>query len=185
MEKVILISGKALNGKDAFASLVKENLEQRGKKVAVTHFAKYIKNTLIDFYDAKTIGGNYNTIVKDDFVRTKLQELGTEVIREEMKYPLFHVQRACEDIDIIKNDFDYIIIPDCRFWNEVDFTKAYFPRNVIDVRVKRLNFVSTLSEKQQNHPSETDLDDYPFSWILEAEDLQKLKEEVDYFVKFI
>ena len=183
--KVIILSAKAMHGKDTFAAMLKEELESKGKRVAITHFAKYIKNILIDFYGAETKDGSYNTIVKDDFVRTKLQKLGTEIIRQEMKMPMFHVKRICEDIDIVKDDFDYIIVSDCRFTNEVDFTKAYFPRNVIDVRIERENFKSPLTEEQLNHPSETDLDDYEFELYAKAGNLEELKWEAEEFAEML
>ena len=94
--------------------------------------------------------------------------MGTEIIRESMNKPNFHVGRVCEDIHIIEQDFDYIIIPDCRFTNEVYYTKAEFD-DAIAVRINRPNHVSKLTEEQLNHPSEVDLDDFNFDMTISNE----------------
>ena len=74
--------------------------------------------------------------------------------------PMFHCQRTCQDIAITQDDFDYFIVDDARFKNEIFYTKACFPGQVIDIHVYRLAFKSDLTEEQLNHPSERDLDDY-------------------------
>jgi len=183
MNKVILLSAKACHGKDSFADMITYLLVEKGYKVSKTHFAKYIKGIAIDYYGAKTLDGSYNTIVKTDEMRNKLQQLGTEIIRQKMKMPLFHVSRICEDIAIVEDDFDYIIVSDARFWNEIDFVKAYFPKRVVDVRLVRLGYQCTMTEEQQNHPSEIDLDDYNFTSIISYEEgLNNLQLEAESFV---
>lgn len=169
MKKVILISGHAQNGKDTFAEMLKNKLEDKGKKVVITHFAKHLKRILIDYYgwDGKT---------KDEYWRAKMQYLGTEKIRVGMLNPHFHVSRTCEDIQIIEDDFDYIIIPDCRFPNEVYYTKASFVNKVEDIKIGRLNFESPLTKEQQAHPSETALDGFKFSYVLINDTLKQLEE---------
>lgn len=168
MKKIILISGKAGHGKDTFAEMLKTEFESQHQKVVITHFAKHIKRILQDYY-------GWDGVTKDDYWRHKLQYLGTEMIRGQLNKPFFHAQRACEDIAITANDFDYYIIPDCRFWNELSYTQAYFPRKVIDIRIIRSNFESPLTAEQQQHRSETDLDDYDFSDYVCNLDLDSLR----------
>lgn len=153
MKKIILISGKAENGKDTVAKILKDILESKGSKVAITHYAIHIKNMLREFY-------NWNGI-KNDWARNKLQWLGTDKIRIEKNMMDFHVNRTCEDIDFVQDDFDYFIIADCRFQNEIEYIEKYFGKDkVITIRVTRLNYESTLTTEAQNHPSETALDNW-------------------------
>ncbi len=153
MEKIILISGKAGHGKDTLAEAITSQMILNGKKVATTRYATHIKRILSDFY-------NWNGI-KTDWARNKLQLLGTEIIREKLNKPDFHVSRTCEDIEIVQDDFDYILIPDTRFPNEIEYVKEKFGTDkVMTIRVERLNYKSELSEEAQKHKSETLLDNY-------------------------
>ena len=151
MKKIILISGKAQHGKDTLAKYLKEQLEGKGQRVTTDRFAKYIKGFLVDHY-------NWNGVDKNEFVRTKLQQLGTDVIKEKLNYKSFHAKRLSEDIQIIGEDFDVIIIPDTRFRDEIYTMKAMFPDECICVSVNRYDFQSGLTEEQLNHNSECDLD---------------------------
>ena len=56
-----------------------------------------------------------------------------------------------------KDTWDYIIVPDTRFPNELEKLKAN-DANIFHVRVIREGFKSPLTEEQQQHPSETALD---------------------------
>jgi len=176
MKRVILISGQAMHGKDQSAQYIKSELECRGQRVLILHFADYIKRYC-------TIMG-WDGVTKDDYWRTKLQKLGTEKIRQELNMPNFHVSRICEDIQILADEYDYFLVPDCRFPNELHYTRAIFPTNTIDLRVVRTYFESTLTEEQQNHPSETALNSFNFTNYIYAENLEELYDEVYNFVKF-
>lgn len=132
--------------------MLKSQLEAKGKKVCIMRYASNIKRIMTDFY-----GWNGE---KTDYWRTKLQILGTEIIRIKLNRPMFHVQRVCEDIEIIQDDFDYVIIDDCRFPNEIKYPEAVFDDKVMTVRLHRLNYESPLTPEQQNHPSERALDGY-------------------------
>ncbi len=82
----------------------------------------------------------------------------------------------------IKNRFDYYLISDVRFENEIDVLKnAGF--NVITLRVERIGYKSELNEKQQKHASETSLDNYNFDYYIKTgEGLDKLRIEVEKFI---
>ena len=55
--------------------------------------------------------------------------------------------------------WDYVLIPDTRFWNEVEYlTKSGF--DVVHMRIVRDGYISEMPAEQQNHISETALDDY-------------------------
>lgn len=147
--KVIAISGKAGHGKDAVAGYLKECLEDKGKRVLVTHYADLLK------YICKTFFGWDGQ--KDEKGRTMLQQVGTEGIRS--KEPDYFVGFVADMLYFFGDQWDYVLIPDTRFPNEIDYLKnAGF--DVLYIRVIRENFESPLTKEQQNHPSETALDEY-------------------------
>jgi len=153
MKKIILISGKTRNGKSTVAGLFKTLLAKENKKVLIIPFAKYLKQYLKDYYE-------WDGIKKDDSYRSHAQYIGTDIIRKKLHKSLFHAKRICEDIEIIGDLFDYVIIDDCRFLNELTYTTAQFPHKTVSVRIERINFHSKLSKEQLKHISETDLDNY-------------------------
>ena len=147
--KVICISAKAQHGKDTVANFMKECLEAKEKRVLVTHYAdllKYICKTFFNWDGQKDTRG-----------RTMLQHVGTEIIREQD--PNYWVAFIADMLCFFEDQWDYVLIPDTRFPNEIDYLKnAGF--DVLYIRVIRENFESPLTKEQQNHPSETALDDY-------------------------
>lgn len=147
--KVILISGKAQNGKDTTASILKQTLVDNGDKVLITHYADLLKYICTNYFgwDGK----------KDDKGRQMLQYVGTDVIRKQN--PTLWVDFVAMILKYFKGNWDYVIIPDCRFPNEITrMIEAGF--DTIHLRVHRPNFESPLTQEQQNHPSETALDDF-------------------------
>lgn len=139
--QIVSISGKAQHGKDTTAAYLKESLERRGKKVLITHYGDLVKYVCTAFlgWDGK----------KDEAGRSLLQRVGTEYVRsKDQNYWVRFVQfmlYALEDAGA----WDYVLIPDCRFPNEVWG---------VHLRVKRPGFDNGLSEEQKRHPSETALD---------------------------
>ena len=145
--KVICISGRAGHGKDTAALLLKGFLVQNGRRVLVTHYAdllKYICRQYFGWNGEKDIAG-----------RQLLQTVGTDTIRE--KNPDFWVDFIIEILRFFPDEWDYVIIPDTRFPNEIDRLKAE-EFDVLHVNVYRPDYVSFLTQEQQKHPSETALD---------------------------
>jgi dephospho-CoA kinase len=159
MDNVILISGKAQNGKDTFAELLKNTLEQQGDLVAVDRFAKYIKGFLTSYY-------GWDGVTKNEDVRQKLQQLGTEIIKEKLNYKYFHSQRLAQDFQIVENDFDYFLVADTRFEDEIYLMKSMFPNKVITIRVQRDGITGGLTKEQLQHKSETALDSFKFDYVI-------------------
>lgn len=146
--KVILISGKAGHGKDTTADFLKSALEADGNSVLVTHYADLLK------YICKAFFGWDG--VKDEQGRSILQRVGTDVIRAQR--PDYWVDFITDVLELFRGEWDYVLIPDCRFPNEVDrIRRAGF--DTVLLRVLRENFESPLTPEQQAHPSETALDD--------------------------
>lgn len=169
--KVILISGHAQHGKDTTASLLEKILTASGKKVLIAHYAdllKYICKTLFN-WDGQ----------KDEVGRKLLQYVGTDVIRE--KRPSYWVDFIADMLDFFGDNWDYVIIPDTRFPNEVERIAEKF--DSIHIRVVRENFVSPLTPEQQMHPSETALDNCdPDVLIYNDGSIQELKETIHYLI---
>jgi hypothetical protein len=158
--KIILISGKAQNGKDTTAKMLKDKLEQQDKRVLVAHYGDLVKYVCKTFFD-------WNG-EKDNAGRTLLQYVGTDIIRK--KYPHFWVDFIKSILIVFDGYWDYVLIPDTRFPNEINGIKAEFGTNAISLRISRNNFESPLTEAQQQHISETALDDYKFNYYLSAAD---------------
>ncbi len=145
--KVILISGKAQHGKDTSAIYLKEVLELEGKRVLITHYGDLVK-----FICEKYFGWDGQ---KDERGRTLLQFVGTDIVRKQK--PDFWVDFVCDVLQLFYDQWDRVIIPDCRFPNEIEcFADKGF--DVMHVRVIRPNFDNGLTPEQQQHLSETALD---------------------------
>lgn len=147
--KVICISGKAGHGKDTAARCLKEQLELGENRVLITHFGdlvKYICKTFLGWDGEKNEGG-----------RLMLQTVGTDIVRSES--PDFWVNFIADILNFFKFEWDYVIIPDLRFENEL---KTMIKRgfDVYHIRVVRDDYMSELTDEQQMHESETSMDDY-------------------------
>lgn len=163
--KVVTISGKARHGKDTAAEMFRDVLEGDGHSVKVMHYADLVKYVCKTFFDWD---GN-----KDSSGRKILQYVGTDVVRA--KRPDFWVDFIVSILELFGDEWEYVIIADTRFPNEVEKMKHSF--DTIHVRVFRKNFTSPLSVEQQTHPSETALDTYDYDYALvndgTPEDLRK------------
>lgn len=145
--RVILISGKAQHGKDTTASIIRDALEADRYKVLIAHYGDLVKYVCSTFF-----GWNGE---KDDAGRTLLQYVGTDVVRA--KRQDYWVEFITGILELFNEEWDYVLIPDCRFPNEIDCMKNA-GIDATHVRVVRQNFTSPLTEEQQKHPSETALD---------------------------
>lgn len=136
--------------------MLKIKYEKQNKKVLITHFAGLLKFICKQYFDWDG--------VKDDEGRALLQYVGTDVIRA--KRPNYWVKFIKDILSMFKNKWDYVLIPDCRFPNEINWGEDW---DTTSVRVERINFESPLAPAQQNHPSEIALDKYKFDYVIRAE----------------
>ena len=174
MLKVICISGKAQHGKDTAAAIIRERLEHNGERVLITHYADLVKYICKAFF-------NWNG-EKDEHGRSILQHVGTDVVRQ--KEPDYWVNFIAELLEIFENEWDWVLIPDTRFPNEVDLMKEKF--GAIHIRVVRTNFESTLTDEQKNHPSETSLDNVtPDFYLMNNGNLDDMRGFVNKWIKEI
>lgn len=147
---IICISGKARHGKDTFAGFLADALERRGQNVVIFHYADLLK------FIAKQYFGWDGT--KDEAGRTILQKLGTDIVRE--RDPNFWVDYAVRLFSVFSEEWDYVLIPDTRFPNEIKHIRHAGFNQVLHYEIFRgENFDNGLTEEQKNHPSETALDD--------------------------
>lgn len=166
--KVILISGHAQNGKDTCAAIFKGRLIHEGYRVLVCHYADLVKYICTTFF-------HWNGL-KDHQGRALLQHIGTDVIRE--RQPDYWVNFIIDMLTFFGDEWDYVIIPDTRFPNEVERIKEKF--DAVHLRVERKHFKSPLSAEQQNHLSETALNGCkPDELIQNDGDLNDLREKID------
>lgn len=169
--KVICISGKAQAGKDTYAGYLAEELRSDGYKVLIVHYAdllKFICKQMLD-WDGE----------KDKHGRWLLQYVGTDIIRKQCDD--FFAYTLISILDYLKGfaGWDFVLIPDARFKNEIDVVKEFgFP--MLHFRVERPGCDLELTEEQKNHPSETGLDDEQYDLIIDNDgtlrDLQNAAE---------
>ena len=147
--KIICLSGKAQHGKDSSAGYLKEFLEERDKEVLITHYGDLLKYVCATFFDWDG--------KKDEAGRTLLQYVGTERIRRQN--PNYWICFIEGILSMFPDEWDYVLIPDCRFPNEINYLKA-LDYDVIHLRIVRdtPGWTSPLTEEQQKHSSETALD---------------------------
>lgn len=170
--KVINISGHAQHGKDTVATMLGETLVADGYKILIVHYADLLKYICKTFFhwDGE----------KDWYGRSLLQRIGTDIIRQQSAD--FFVGFVSDMLCFFDGEWDYVIIPDTRFPNEIEKMREKF--DVIHVRVERSNFVNTLTREQRKHPSETALDDVePDYRIANDGTLSDLKDKVFTFVE--
>ena len=169
--KVLCISAKAQHGKDTAAGLIKEYLESFGKRVLITHYADLVKFVCKNYF-------NWDG-QKDEKGRTLLQYVGTDVISSQQ--PSYWVDFVISILKFFENDWDYVLIPDCRYPIEATRMAENFDTSVL--RVERPNFESGLTQKQKQHVSETSMDNYFFDAIIYNDStLETFKEKLVWFV---
>lgn len=158
--KIICISGKAQSGKDTTAKIMCSELEHFGSRVLITHYAdllKYICKTFFAWDGQKDHNG-----------RRLLQRIGTDVIRQ--KDENFFVGFLVKFLAMFEDTWDYVLIPDARFPNEVSMMQERF--QTFHVQVER-NFKDGLQGELAAHSSETALDDVQPDYTIHNDGTEK------------
>lgn len=131
MTEIICISaaGKARTCRETVAKLLRGELSKAEKRVLVTHFADPLKQICRNWYgwDGKM----------DDSGRSLLQYIGTDTVRA--KRPDFWVDYTLGLISMFCDDWDYVIIPDCRWPNEMDLGRYGFQPRFIQIDGKNVS----------------------------------------------
>ena len=174
--KFICFSGKAGSGKDTSALIMKQSLEESGKSVLITHYADLLK------YICRTFGKWDGK--KDANGREMLQYIGTDMVRK--NNPNYWVDFIIDMVGLFGDIWDYVIIADARFPNELNRLKnsGYY---VTHIRIKRDNHNSNmLTKSQENHESETALDNVTPDFVVpNNEDLYALAEKIRVLSKYM
>ena len=167
---VILISGKAEHGKDAFAdAFIKGAQDVQGFRCLRIKYGDFLK------YVCKEYFGWNGT--KDEANREILQRVGTDLCRN--NNPDVWTNCVKEVVKGLHTEYDFVLVPDCRFPNELEWDNT--PFITYTVRVNRLNgdgttYINHLTEEQKLHPSETALDDWKFNYTIESKTLGDLND---------
>lgn len=148
---IFLISGRARNGKGTASKILKEKLEEKKFNVCEIQVMRTLKGYLKDYFgwDGK----------EETKPRKLLQQIGTDLIREKLNKPNFHLDRLLEDISILSNFFNVFIINDIRLPLEIETIKARFP-NVVSINITREGYISPLEVSEQVHITELALNNY-------------------------
>ena len=175
---IIGVSGYARHGKDTVAEVLVE--EFGFKRVAFADKLRdflYALNPRVGELDLSGQGFTDVTLMRvrdvvdrygwdgykqtdfNDEVRGLLQRLGTEAGRNVLWENIW-VDAAFHDV----NQFENIVVPDCRFPNEAG---AIRERGGQIWRVHREGFGPAIAPDGSIHPSETSLDDYNFDVRIE------------------
>lgn len=169
---ILAISGKAGSGKDTTALQIKTQFHNQNR-VLVTHYADLVKYICREFF-----GWNGE---KDAYGRSLLQFVGTDVVRAHDEN--YWVNFVATILELFQDKWDVVIIPDCRFPNEINVLrdKGF---DVTHIRVVRDGLESTLTAEQRAHSSETAMDDVePDYYISNNGNIWDLHEKVSKFVK--
>lgn len=104
-------------------------------------------------------------VKKDERGRKFLQDLAT-VVRE---YNSNTWIRILGDLIEDEDYPDKVVVTDCRYLNEIQLMKQWsliHNYKVTTIRIERPGFDNGLTEAQKNHTSETELDNYPFDYVI-------------------
>lgn len=158
MPKIILISGKARSGKDTFAMYFKAEAKIHCKRVLTIRYGDILKFVCKEYF-------NWNG-EKNEEGRSLLQNVGTDLCRH--NNPDTWVNCVIELVKGLKSNYDYVLIPDVRFPNEI--TKWWDTDfDSITVRINRVDedmsdYDNGLTKEQKQHSSEVALDDWVFDY---------------------
>lgn len=171
--KIICISGKAEAGKTTSAKVIKTILDERGYRCLITNYAGVLKFICGAFFgwDGK----------KDEAGRALLQRVGTDVVRKQD--PDFWVNFMKSVLLMFNDEWDYVLIDDVRFPNEIEGLKDSF--EVIKLRVNRPGYDNSLTEEQRKHASETSLDNYEFDYYLDNPGDVQIRDVANAFVSWL
>lgn len=168
--KVFCVCGKARSGKDTTASIIKEIVERKGHKVLVTHYAdlvKYVCRTYFDWNGEKDVAG-----------RTLLQYVGTDIVRSKIQD--YWVDFIIDILQFFKDKWEYVIIPDLRFQNEISkMREVLTDSEIYCLKVARSGADSSLTEEQRHHKSEVELDSIKYDYLLDNNgSLKELEDKI-------
>ena len=158
--KIFILSGKAKSGKNYVADIISDYYKNSIQISYAYYLKQYVKK--ITKWDGR----------EETKPRDLLQSLGIDLIKKIDKELL--IRRVMEDIKVYSYFFDVIIVTDARLKEEIAIPKQLF--NCITIRINGSD--NNLTDKQKNHITEIDLDNYTFDYVIDNTNLNKTKEEI-------
>lgn len=168
--KIIVLSGKAENGKDTFSKLLLTHLGTSVIKVAFGDELKYVAERAFGWCGGKRI---------ED--RQLFQDIGDTG----RKYnPLIWITPVVQELELAKaTNTEVALVTDARYENEIETLKKTFG-NVTTIRIERFGHLSNLTEEQKAHPGETELDTYEFDYVIHNNTtIEAMLNEAEYIAK--
>lgn len=173
--KLYVIGGKAKSGKNTFGKFLREELKDYGYKPCVMHLTNPLYSYAENYFE-----WNENS---DEKPREFLQKMGVEIIKEKLGKKTFLLDRLAEDIEILSEFFDTFIIVDARLKKEFDYLKSKYS-DITAIKLERENYNNGLTESEQSHITENDLDDYQeFDYFITNTGMVDLKEQAKNLIK--
>lgn len=163
---VFIICGKARSGKSTVSEYINKYYQNKSINLM---YAGYIKE-----YAKKITNWDGSEESKP---RTFLQQLGTEIIRNQIDENFF-IKRMIDDIKIYSYFYDVITISDARFVDEIEEPRKHF--KTVAIKIEKENLVSELTEEQLKHKSENALNNYNnYDYIINNDStLESLEQKV-------
>ena len=158
--KIFILSGKAKSGKNYVADIISDYYKNSIQISYAYYLKQYVKK--ISNWDGR----------EETKPRDLLQSLGIDLIKKIDKELL--IRRVMEDIKVYSYFYDVIIVTDARLKEEIIIPKQLF--NCITIRINGSD--NNLTDKQKNHITEIDLDNYTFDYVIDNTNLNKTKEEI-------
>lgn len=185
----ILINGKKRSGKDHFAQMLQDEMDNRGITSEIMPYADPIKMILAETFNItleeleqfknksapiavkefKVTNGRYKQVTN---MRSVLQNFGTEAMKTWFGENVW--------VDLLLNqasesDADFVIIPDFRFKSEYieDNCTIHILNNAIQ------------DDKTSEHISENELNDFDFDYILDNTDYKLTSEDASTLLDMI
>ncbi len=172
--KLYLIAGYAKTGKNYFAEMLKQEFEQRKKRVCLLKITAPLYHYAYDYF-----GWNGK---EEDKPRSFLQNMGIEYIKEELHMPDFLLNRLYDDIYILDQFFDVGIITDGRLQEEIIKLKNKYP-SMVTIHLLRKDGLSFLTDTEKEHVTERDLEEYQdFDYVVFNKGDHTLKMEAEKIV---
>ena len=187
--KLILVNGKKRSGKDYFAKALETQLKLDGKTVEVMSFADPIKRIIartfditleqLDEYknDKRSVGISHSKFDGYEFekltdFRLILQRFGTEAMKSYFGDEVW--------VDLLMkharhSDKDFIIVPDFRF-------KCEDTGEGITVKIRNDEIDNACTD---THPSENELNDYKFMYIIDNSGYRDITNDVKEFANIL
>lgn len=173
--KIFIIGGKAKTGKNTLGEYIKEELKKHGYKPCVMHITEPLYSYAKNYF-------NWDGNIQNK-PREFLQKMGIEIIKNKLEKKDFLLNRLYEDIEILSNFFDIFIITDARLISEFESIKTKY-EDVITIKLERNNYNNKLTQEEQQHITENEIDHYGgFDYIIENKDLKSLKDAAEKVVR--